>query len=63
MKALLKMDPKERLTCGEAMKHPYFEDVVEKGGCGGEGVSEKMKEDRGGLAIRTKTREKRADLE
>ena len=25
MKALLKMDPKERLTASEALRHPYFE--------------------------------------
>lgn len=29
VKALLKMDPKERLTTREAMKHSYFEDLPE----------------------------------
>ncbi|KAM3128559.1 Cyclin-dependent kinase-like 5 [Paramecium bursaria] len=29
VKGLLKMDPKERLTCIEALKHPYFSDLPE----------------------------------
>lgn len=28
MKSLLKMDPNERLTCTEALKHSYFDDYV-----------------------------------
>lgn len=29
MKALLKMDPNERLTAAEALRHPYFEGLHE----------------------------------
>ena len=29
MKAILKMDPKERLSCKQALEHPYFEDLRE----------------------------------
>lgn len=29
VKGLLKMEPKERFTCREAMKHPYFEELPE----------------------------------
>ena len=27
MKSILKMDPKDRLTVSEAIKHPYFDEV------------------------------------
>jgi len=29
VKGLLKLDPKERMSCREALKHPYFEDLGE----------------------------------
>lgn len=29
MKALLKMNPAERLTAAEALRHPYFEGMTE----------------------------------
>ncbi len=83
MKALLKMDPKERLTCKEAMKHPYFEDyfinvdiakntLMQKENKPGDSkVKEKENIDeihnhngeKNQSILRTKTREKRADLE
>ena len=83
MKALLKMDPKERLTCNEAMKHPYFEDyftnadivkntLMQKENIPGdpklkekENVSEHPNHtgEKNQSVLRTKTREKRADLE
>ena len=28
MKAILKMDPKERLSCKQALEHSYFEDLI-----------------------------------
>ena len=72
MKSLLKMDPKERMTCSEAMKHPYFEDYVDNmKGLGNEnkGVEAKKEKEyvenieKNKTVTRTKTREKRADLE
>ncbi len=27
MKALLRMDPGQRLTCSQALSHPYFESI------------------------------------
>ena len=30
MKALLKLDPNERLTCKEALNHQYFEGLREQ---------------------------------
>ena len=60
MKALLKLDPKERLTCNEALKHPYFDDMAE--GVANEEIGKKEGEVEK-VIIRTKTREKRADLE
>ena len=30
MKGLLKMDPNERLTCSQALMHPYFEGLHDK---------------------------------
>ena len=32
MKALLKLDPNERLTSKEALNHPYFDGIREKDG-------------------------------
>lgn len=79
MKGLLKMDPKERLTSIEALKHPYFDDfnsnpegiknnnvtsvkeiddTVNKNVQDNHNVAGKNEH-----ALRTKTREKRADLE
>lgn len=30
MKGLLEMDPNKRLTAEDALKHPYFEDILSK---------------------------------
>ena len=79
MKSLLKMDPKERLTCSEAMKHPYFEDYLNNNTENNpkttipREIDSKTKDNINvdhqnqnldkNLILRTKTREKRADLE
>lgn len=32
MKSLLKMEPELRITCEEALNHPYFDSLVERTG-------------------------------
>lgn len=71
MKSLLKMDPKERMSCSEALKHAYFEDYIgnttEPLKSNSKSIAEKIMPNSNNTNNeknqRTKTREKRADLE